>query len=426
MRNLSHNELNTYLHYGYIPRLENGRKILDVIRFHRERSQTSYTNNRSEDFYIHKGVKILHRIFDELLKGKEHEKHLIPLSGGLDSRLIFAALLDRVPAERIHTITFGSPGSWDYDIPGKLVKGTGVNWERIDCTQLDYSIDNLVRATKNGGQWSSTPDTFINRLSLKLDEDFHRWSGFFGGEITGSYFDLNLQGKDNYQKFADYQKRSKSITLTHPEYIPKSALLKVPGIPYNFSEFELIFLYNRTASGAIPILYPSEVDILTPFMHPDWVEFITMIPANLRKGGYLYKKIMLKMYPDWMSKSCKNNHGLGLGEDSWLLSKANQTKLKIRFEFTRRMKSIKYPPAGINYLYYEQAIKKIPSLRSAIEESCESLEKNQTVPWISPLSIFRDHLKGKSDHSQALLILLGLESNLRAKKDGRSLLNQSV
>ena len=49
---------------------------------------------------------------------------MVPLSGGLDSRTILAALLEAGLKDRITTVTYGTPGTWDYDIACDVVVAT--------------------------------------------------------------------------------------------------------------------------------------------------------------------------------------------------------------------------------------------------------------------------------------------------------------
>ncbi len=408
---ITNKNINDYLHFGYIPEFGKTEKITQIFN---KVNYDSLLNGLDERALIDKGINVLNNVFDDLIEGNLNKKHLIPLSGGLDSRIIFAALLDRISPEKINTITFGTPGSFDYDIPKKVVKNTNVNFERINCTRLDYSLDNLVSAALKGGHWTSTPDIYINQLSLKLDENYCRWSGFLGGEIAGEYSSLGSEIKDNNVIFANYQKRSKSITLTDQGYSPYSSLVKIGEIPYNLTAFELLFYYNRSAAGAIPIMYPDNIKINSPFMHPDWVDFIIKVPKKYRKGSYLFKQILLKMYPEIMNLPCKNNAGLGLGNTNSTSNFLNLTKLKIRHEMTNVLQSIYYPPVGTNYVDYKNAIKKLPSFKNSISEACKNLENRKIVPWISPNNILKDHLAGRANHTQALLILLGMEVNLRA------------
>jgi len=53
------------------------------------------------------------------------KKHVVPISGGLDSRAILASLLKFTEAANIYTYTFGTPSTFDYEIGNLIAKETG-------------------------------------------------------------------------------------------------------------------------------------------------------------------------------------------------------------------------------------------------------------------------------------------------------------
>ncbi len=410
--------INDYLHFGYIPKLGQVEKIRSILSpqcfYDREDMEA-----RSEVELIQMGIDALNFVFDDLLENNINvgNNHLVPLSGGLDSRLILAALLDRVEAKKIHCVTFGSPRSFDFDIPEKIVKNTGVNLERIDCTQLDYSKEKLLKAVENGGKWTSIPDIYINQLSLKFGEDFNRWSGFLGGELAGSYGDLNSKFDDNIAAFVKYQQKSTKLKLTELNYNPLLSLNEPDDLAqFNITEFEKLFLFNRSASGSLPIMFPEKLIVQTPFLHPRWVDFILKIPYKHRKKSKLFEDILLSMFPDFMKLPSKNKAGLGLGEHSALNYFKNLVFLKARFELNKYVQNVKFPPIGVNYIDYKNGIKQIDSLNLVIKTACENLEDQKITPWLQPTQIFKKHMDNKEDYSKALLLLLGLDINLNTNK----------
>lgn len=411
---ISTKHINDYLHYGYVPEFGELTKISCFTDLKRE--QVKPLPSDDEEELIQEGIKVLNRVFDRLLQGHENENHLVPLSGGLDSRVIFCALLERVDPKKIFAISFGSPGSLDYEIPKDVVKNSGVNFERIDCTTLDYSLENLVKAAENGGRWASVPDIYVNRLSLKLDQEFCRWSGFIGDFIVGSYVTKGGRGDNLYKVFAKNQKRVKSRSLTTDNYDSENSLVSIEDKELlNLTTYELIALYNRIPAMTSPILFPKYHNLLTPLIDPEWAQFMLQLPKKYRINSYLFKKIITRMYPERMGIRCKNNAGLPFDNKSKFNASVNLLKLKIRHELVKLRKDYNYPPIGVNYLHYPEAIRKQPSLHSSIREACEAIDKRKIVPWLSATALFQEHLERKRDNSDALLLLLGLEVNLRAQ-----------
>lgn len=404
--------INDYLHYGYIPSSGSEDENFKELFYIHQNSQDDF---EYEDF-VNKGVAVLKNVFDDLVQGKENENHLVPLSGGLDSRLILAALLERIDPSNIQISTFGTPGSFDYEIPKLIAAKTKVKHIMINCTSIDFSMDNLVSACLDAGRWTSVPDNYINRLVFKTAENSCKWSGFMGGEIAGDYSGLYREDDNNYEVFAKYQKRVKNTELNPENYSAELALKKVKKSVNSLNEFELIFYNNRSLAGGKPIIGADNKDVIIPFIHPEWVSFISNVPQDYRRDSKLFRSIFSRMYPEMSKIPCKNNAGLSLGRNSKFRLLMNHSKLKARFELVKILNSVHYPPVGVNYLYYKEAIKVLPTFKKSLKDACGSLEDRGIVSWISPLSILETHLAGKEDYSQALLVLLGLEVNLRAEE----------
>ena len=55
-------------------------------------------------------------VFKAAFENVSEGHHIVPLSGGLDSRAILGGLLDAGLKDQITTVTFGTLGTWDYDI----------------------------------------------------------------------------------------------------------------------------------------------------------------------------------------------------------------------------------------------------------------------------------------------------------------------
>ena len=94
--------LAAFLHYGFLPRVPQG---LEELTWARE-SAYPVMEGISEEEAIDRGIAA----FREVTQNLEGERHVIPLSGGLDSRLLLGRLLEEGFRDRIHAVTFGVPG----------------------------------------------------------------------------------------------------------------------------------------------------------------------------------------------------------------------------------------------------------------------------------------------------------------------------
>lgn len=404
--NVTEKIINDYLHYTYVPEFGDTSKLSHILSLKKTRDLSTI----KEEDLIQEGVGILNTVFDKLVEENLGKRHLIPLSGGLDSRLIFCAVAERVKPEKIQVVTYGSPNSHDYDIPKKVVKKySGVAYEQINCAKLDYSLANLIEAAKDGGQWCASPDMYINRVALNLEEDYCRWSGFLGGPVAGNNSTKKYNSPISY---AQAYKRSKKLGLTAENYRPEASLVGYDKKLLDLTPFEVLALYNNAAANGIRILLPRSTEVITPFLDKQWNEFMLQLPLKYRANMYLYKKIMCRMFPEAMKVGIKDNGGLRVNEKSRLKKFVNSAKLKVHFKMAQTLKSAKFPTKGVNYLFYPEAIREIPSLQNSIREACENLQERGIVPWLNPKEILSLHLKREGEYSDALLVLLGLEVNL--------------
>ena len=114
--------VNSFLRLGYFIDYPGKRAPIDFSRIDKAR----YSDVPFEEL-VRVGVGKLRNTVGELwVEGREH---VVPLSGGLDSRLILGALLEHSDARDIRTFTYGIAGSYDFEI-GNAVPLSGTSWLR--------------------------------------------------------------------------------------------------------------------------------------------------------------------------------------------------------------------------------------------------------------------------------------------------------
>ena len=91
---------------------------------------------------IEQGAMLLEKSMEKIFSCGQ--KHLVPISGGLDSRAILAVLVKFTEAKNIFTFTRGTPKTWDYEIGNLVAKGIGTNHTSFDLTTNTYTIDELI------------------------------------------------------------------------------------------------------------------------------------------------------------------------------------------------------------------------------------------------------------------------------------------
>ena len=86
------------------------------------------------------------RLYHE--NGGSQSLHLVPISGGFDSRMILAMLHEISGGHNIFTYTYGTPGTWNYDIGEMIAKEFNTNHRSFELTSSNYTIESLRTASR--------------------------------------------------------------------------------------------------------------------------------------------------------------------------------------------------------------------------------------------------------------------------------------
>ena len=133
--------LNSFLKLGYFLDYQNKDISIDISNIDKEKYK-----NISE----HELIEIGSKLWKESISSNFHEnqKHLVPISGGLDSRAILAGLLEYTEAKNIYTYTFGTPNTLDYDVGNYVAKKLGTDHTSFDLTEYQYNQQELENISK--------------------------------------------------------------------------------------------------------------------------------------------------------------------------------------------------------------------------------------------------------------------------------------
>ena len=107
--------LNSFLKFGYFLDYKNSNYSFDF---------SNINKNKYKDFTEEKLINIGIKLWKNAIRNQfdEKEMNVVPLSGGLDSRAILATLSEITDPSKIYTYTFGSPGTWDFEIGNYIAK----------------------------------------------------------------------------------------------------------------------------------------------------------------------------------------------------------------------------------------------------------------------------------------------------------------
>ena len=423
---LTESEIPAFLYCGYTPQYYPA-PLNSLCDWPNQKNRRAAATQRDRTSLIAEGLEVLKTVFRESINETRTAKtHVLPLSGGFDSRAILGGLLENMNSSRIQTVTFGVPGAWDFEIGQQVARSAGVRCELIDLSSTVWKWDtlDLIKTAKRTECPLWVFDVYVNHhLPNHFDADCVFWSGFMGDPLAGSH----LLGEDSITweqamtRFVVRNRFSKSIDLTPPDFKPENCLPQSPLLDYAILCYdEQLDFGIRQQCYVKPLVLPRDYNYCTPFLHQEWVNFILSVPHQYREGQYLYKEILKTAYPTLFSLPVKNNKGLPLTAPKWR-RKARVADLYSRLFARRIFPNLCYfVHPGLNYIDFDRGLCKRNDLKEVVYENIQDLKKRGIVDWIDIDSIWSRHQQQKAKHADALTLLASLEINLKAEEATRT------
>jgi hypothetical protein len=339
------------------------------------------------------------------------QKHVVPLSGGLDSRAILAGLLEFTDAENIYTYTFGVPGAYDYDIGSFIAKKIGTKHTIYDLSKYHYSQDELEDISK---RVDFQTILFHHPPVWEVDKKFNEmnvWSGAIIDVFFGRHFH-QLKAKNWNDAIQNSFKENiyvKSVNLMNCSFDSLFDLVDYNEDYINIFEFEhIIDLLNRQIKFIAPHVLMKGYSYKLLFNN-DLSRFSSSIPNHLRENQYLYKKIFLSYYPDFFALKTKTNYGMTLKTDRRIVFLH-----RLLLYAKRKLKIFSNPM--INYIDFNRGIREREDLKNIIYSNIMDLKQRKIVDWIDIDGIWKRHINKQANHADALIVLASLEIHLKAGK----------
>jgi asparagine synthase (glutamine-hydrolysing) len=274
--------------------------------------------NLSESQLLETLDHVLVNTFLRLLEStiKQGKKLVVPLSGGLDSRIVIA-MLKRLGVNDVICISYGRKGNRESAISKKVAEGLGYNWLFVEYTARKwYEFYNSKEADHFqiwAGNLSSLPhlQDFLALKELKIQGKLPDNSVFVPGHsgdmLAGSHIPrYYLDNSKNYNSetfLADSLKKHYNLwkwpqesELEHlfKEKISKSAAgLEITDNDTCANAIEFLDFNERQAKFIVNSVRAYEFfgyEWRTPFWDTELIDFFLKVPLKNRVGQDLYKK----------------------------------------------------------------------------------------------------------------------------------------
>lgn len=399
-----------YLYYGYLPEVRPDVATRPWANFAVDKAIAALPNSAL--------VEMGERAFKSAFEKLEGGLHVVPLSGGLDSRAILAELCQRVERDQIVAITVGTPGTFDYEIPTLVARQAGVRHERINLVEVKLERDQLEQtaASNRGRTWIF--DSYYNRLMReRFGNDAVYWSGFIGSRITSAKHlpqHPSTSWRDALDRFVQKNRFVHSADLLRPGFSPASLLPYAPIHPRSeLSYDEQLDLSIRQECLVASVNLPSGFINKAPFLDQNWVQLFLSVQPSYKRNQLLYREILVKAYPEVFALPTKNYSGKSLIPT--LGERARWQVRRIVSGVSRRMRGIKYTES-VNYIDFDTGIRDREDLQILVRDSLDSLAKRGVAAWVDMDRLWREHMARTHNHAMALLLLVSLAIHLDASR----------
>ena len=268
------------------------------------------------------------------LRGKG--RVLLPLSGGLDSRAVLGAALECVPADRLVAVTYGTPGSFDFEIGRQVARAAGVRHRAIDLsTPHDHAAEYLRKARDSDGLadvlWS-----FLSDWHALADLSEHVITGFAGDGITSMV--VHPRALDPCP--AD-ERAALELVRQHHQGIPSDVVGRLCGMrPEAWDELAVDLMarvnegndHRRVGAYALAWFLGARLQpyttmlvhkvrerfrYLSPFLDNAVFDFLLAVPMRWLAGQRLYRRMLVRRFPRLFALPTRNENGRPLLE-GWL------------------------------------------------------------------------------------------------------------
>lgn len=169
----------------------------------------------------------LSRLFAKAVKDRVDSKHqtVITLSGGMDSRILLAALMkEGLPFEAETWVDTGKVAEEDAEVAGKLAELFGFNWQLMELkfSEAKYAIELLKYKDGMCPLWKQQIVYFFNTLKQKYNSNIRLLTGNVGWSLR-----YTLQAK---RKVLTLNGLARYI-VSRNQYIQLFAISSLTGIP---------------------------------------------------------------------------------------------------------------------------------------------------------------------------------------------------
>ncbi len=400
-----------FLHFGYTPPQDYSSVDNVWFRLFGD-SGLDICHDRDEEEMIEHAIACIEDGFRDVPEGLL----VVPLSGGMESRIILGLLARHGYGDRMVAATFGTPGTYDFEIAPLVARTMGVKHEAIDLTSIPVTRDRLLKVSEQTPSMCWLSDVYYNRLICEMfGKNATYWSGVIGWGANDKPSDPTTDASWDTAKdvFCNSTVFSRRLRLTPPGYIPRTSLPREPLFPHERLRYadQLIF-FERVPGYLEVVVDPPGYTTKKPFYTRRWLEYMFSVPHEYHVRQRHYKKIAKTLLPELFSLPLKKHYGLPVYAPEWMIAPHLFMK-RLRNAFRRYVLKESYIiNPEINYIDFDRAFVMRDDLRTLADSSIANLKKRNVVPWLDLEAIHRTREGDRLAYGEELSLLISLDINL--------------
>ncbi len=296
---------------GTVLTIENGQLTRSVSSLY---APCVDTTDRGEEYYMEGLAALLMKSVGKRLRNPD--KVVVPLSGGIDSRLI-AGCVNRILGDNLHTVSWGTnesrPDS-DTVIARQVAKflGSDHHFARREFEHLQRDIGEMIYRIDG---LNTDPASHSNELCImrRIREEFGgryvlRGEECFGhaSEPTCDEEALNQWGIGRLVDYPKVERILNPLKLSgyrdHSQQIIQGLIDSCPSVSFTdrrdqfYFAIRLFHYHTRSAYCKRTV-----VDVRNPWLDRELLEFLQTLPIRYRLDRYLYRKTAARMFPELMA-----------------------------------------------------------------------------------------------------------------------------
>lgn len=410
---ISIESLKWYFELGYLPGeltlFENIKQVKKDI--FKESDQLLINSSKYKDISYEDAIKIgKEKICQSISEKLNNNEIFLPLTSGLDSRIILGCLLENISAEKITTLTWGLPSGIDCKVGAMMSKKIGMRHHLMNLK--DYKLtekrlfDFAIASDFSVPLFDHWPVDWVE--SLVNEKSGELWLGLLGGTISGSNM-AKSQAENPYVFFLNSNRRINSLSSVSASLLgtkPTIECLRDVTKYINNPNIDSLDIQLHHVDLISPTNIHRNFKYQFPFIDSSVMLFFLSLPFEYRLGRSVFKDIILNHFKHLSSFPSNRNGGLGLnvtGKKRSLYKKMESLNIK---------KSITKHKGSSKYLTLDEQIEVNEGLRGSSLFDFDNLSKIEALNHDN-LKIINDEffnkIKNKSNHSRTLDAILSLE-----------------